>query len=414
MPGRLLLGCRVMLRRTLYCASKQGIRGASAIREEWTKVLRRGDQALRARLAKAASAGPGQSAPEAPTLAAGPEHASAEVASAVIPAEAANADAVNVEPAGAEPSTGEPDVVETATPPDAVPSTGLLAATLAESSDGPGAVPQPLPNIFAQLTVGDRIIQPLTYRDRTLRIAVILILVLALSSAVATIRLSDDPPDQQASQDQEKRGQVEKSETITVELVEAPDAASRSKVSLAGEDAPVAPPPPVEPKEPAPPGPPEPEDKKAEPEKKPQQKAEKPEQKPLTVDDFDVSMADYAKAIDEAQAERQRRKTEPPRSAQASRLAGAAPEGKQSPYVKAVLAVVAKNKPQLYITKGEVYVQFVLTRAGQIGALKVVQSSGDPLLDQIALNAIKVLKFPAPPADVNPSDLNYLIHYVMH
>ena len=125
-------------------------------------------------------------------------------------------------------------------------------------------------------------------------------------------------------------------------------------------------------------------------------------------------MADYARAIDQAQAERQRRKSQPPPPSQSSRVAGAAPEGKQSPYVKAVLAVVAKNKPQLYINKGEVFIQFVLGRGGQIVALKVAQSSGDPLLDTIALNAIKGLKFPTPPADVTAGDLNYMIHYVMH
>lgn len=364
-------------------------------------MLRRGDQALRARLAKSASARVGPSVPANALRDAEPEMVAAR--DVLVGATAAAA----LDETGSAASLALPDSVSrVATPLDE------LDATRDDAVVSP-KVGAPLPHIFAQLTVGERTTQPLLYRDRTLLIAALLVLGMALSSVVATMRFSGVPVEQNASTEDEKRGQVEKSETITVELVEAPDGASRSKVSQDGETAPAAPPPPVEPKEAAPPGPPEPEEKQAEAEKKPELKAEKPAEKPLTVDDFDVSMADYAKAIDEAQAERQRRKTQPVRSAQASRIAGAAPEGKQSAYVKAVLAVVAKNKPQLYLSRGEVYVQFVLTRGGEIAALKVVQTSGDPLLDQIALNAIKVLKFPAPPVDVSPNDLNYVIHYVM-
>jgi len=390
-----------VVQRGLGWAAKLGMMGGRAIRQDWTKVLRRGDQALRARLAKSGSARFGPSVQSNALRDAEPEIG---VASDVL-TDAAVLPAL--------------DATGTTVPPAPTDAVSTVAAPLARLDDANGeevstpAVAGPLPNVFAQLTVGDRITQPLFYRDRTLMFAALLVIGMALSGAVATLRFSAVPAEEPASSEDEKRGQVEKSETITVELVEAPDGASRSKVSKEGEDAPAAAPPPVEPTEAAPPGPPEPEERQAEAARKPEQKAEAPVQKPLTVDDFDVSMADYAKAVDEAQAERQRRKTQPVRSAQASRIAGAAPEGKQSAYVKAVLAVVAKNKPQLYISKGEVYVQFVLTRGGQIGALKVIETSGDPLLDQIAVNAIKVLKFPAPPVDVSPNDLNYVIHYVM-
>lgn len=277
----------------------------------------------------------------------------------------------------------------------------------------PDAVPSaPLPHLFAQLSTGDRILQPLLYRDRTLLIALGILAFLSLSTVVATIPFGDEPPEQSA--EQEKRGQVEKSETITVELVEEPDAQSKSKISQMGENAPIAPPTPPTPDEPSPPTPPEPDEKPAEPVKKPEpQKAEKPAQKPLTIDDFDVTMNDYAKAVDQAQEQRRRQKAQQ-QTSQPPRIGGAAPQGQQSPYVKSVLAIVASHKPQVYMNKGDVYVQFILNMSGQIAAIKVIQTSGDKLLDQIALDSLKVLKFPVPPPNVNPNDLNYVIHYVMH
>ena len=279
----------------------------------------------------------------------------------------------------------------------------------AETSAQPVAEPPPLPHLFAELTTGDRIVQPSLYRDRTLLIALGIMAFLLLSTALATIPFGDEPPQQSA--DQEKRGQVEKSDTVTVELVENPDAHSKSKLSQIGENAPVAPPTEPAPDQPTPPTPPEPDPKPPQPDKKPQpQKADKPAEKPLTIDDFDVTMNDYAKAVDQAQEQRRLQR----QTTQKSRVAGAAPQGQQSAYVKSVLAVVAAHKPQVYISKGDVYVQFVLNMSGQIAGIRVVESSGDKLLDQIALDSLKVLKFPVPPPNVNPNDLNYMIHYVMH
>ena len=373
-----------------------------AIRQDWTRVLRRGEEAIRERLARppvsqGSNAAPAV-APVPPADAASPEAEARDViGGAEPPAESAAASQV------AEAPTAPADVTqETPAPagPAPVPST-------------PDAAPSaPIPHLFAQLSTGDRIVQPLLYRDRTLLIALGILAFLSLSTVVATIPFGDEPPEQSA--EQEKRGQVEKSETITVELVEEPDAQSKSKISQMGENAPVAPPTPPTPDEPSPPTPPEPEDKPAEPVKKPEpQKAEKPAQKPLTIDDFDVTMNDYAKAVDQAQEERRRQKAQQ-QTSQAPRIGGAAPQGQQSPYVKSVLAVVASHKPQVYINKGDVYVQFILNTSGQIAAIKVVQTSGDKLLDQIALDSLKVLKFPVPPPNVNPNDLNYVIHYVMH
>jgi TonB family protein len=366
--------------------------GDIEIREDWTKVLRRGEEALRERLAR----------PAVPR--------DSEAVATVDPALVT--DLVTPEEAPIPAMVAEP-ATEIIAP--AVPADAAAAVTSDEPTPSPEVASEataerpPLPHLFAELSTGDRITQPLLYRDRTFLIALGIVAFLSLSSAVAIIPFGDEPPQQSA--DQEKRGQVEKSETVTVELVENPDAHAKTKLSQMGENAPVAPPVEPAPDQPTPPTPPEPEPKPPEPDKKPQpQKADKPAEKPLTIDDFDVTMKDYAKAVDQAQEQRRLQR----QTTQKSRVAGAAPQGQQSAYVKSVLAVVAAHKPQVYISKGDVYVQFVLNMSGQIAGIRVVESSGDKLLDQIALDSLKVLKFPVPPPNVNPNDLNYMIHYVMH
>ena len=118
------------------------------------------------------------------------------------------------------------------------------------------------------------------------------------------------------------------------------------------------------------------------------------------------------RATERAQAERRRRSD--PRSAEAQRIKGAAAQGTQSAYSKSVTTALARNKPKAYLSRGSVYVQFELTMSGALRYVRVVQSSGDPLLDQTGIDAIKKTSFPAPPPDVDPRDLRYTIHYVFN
>jgi TonB family protein len=283
----------------------------------------------------------------------------------------------------------------------------LAASEAIETAPGP----------FAQLIADTRILLPTIDRDRTFYFALAIVVALHLAAFVATYRFGA------SALDRDRRGQVETSQTVTVELVEAPDAASTSKVSRAGETAP--PTPPIEQPAEDPPQPPMPEQVEQQPQEaqpprpeppqpeppKPKVSAQKPPppEPPLSLEGFDVSMNDYAAAVDRQIAQRKAN----PRKADPSRIAGAAASGYQSAYGKSVIAALGKTKPQLAVAGGEIIIQFMLTRAGDIGYLRVVQSSKDKLLDQMAVDWIKRTKFAVPPPGLDEQELKYQIHWVV-
>ncbi|MEQ1710425.1 MAG: TonB family protein [Hyphomicrobium sp.] len=306
-------------------------------------------------------------------------------------------------------------------------SAGLAAPAAAVATIGSTGADDASSVHAATLSAAVRILPPDVDRDRTFLIAVGLVLLIHAGFVAGTVyRPAPSAGDAARDQEQERRGQVEVSETITVELVEEPDGASKSKLSQIGADAPPAPQAEPQPEPPSPPveaqdAPPVPKDQLQE-QAKPQERAkpvERPKRTPpadavpeLSPDDFDTTMAVYAEAVERAQAERRRQAD--PRSAEAQRIKGAAAQGKQSAYSKSVTTALARNKPKGYLTRGGVYVQFELTMTGALRYVRVVQSSGDPLLDQTGVDAVKKTPFPAPPADVDPRDLRYTIHYVFN
>ncbi len=266
----------------------------------------------------------------------------------------------------------------------------------------------------SRLLADDRIQHSQLPPDRTFWFALAIVAVLHLGVVVASIRFGIGAPDL------DQRGQVDASRTVTVELVEAPDPAAELKRSQLGDDAPpaaaqeaqreVTPQEEVRAEVERPPEKleePKPEPKSAT--KPPPKPTEKP---PPDLEGIDVTMDAYAAAVDAQAARRRQERQDAQRpSAERQRLLGAGAQGKQSAYAKSVIEALAKTKPQIYLTKGQVHVAFELTLAGQIKFVKVIQSSRDPLMDDLAVSAIKRAKFTVPPPDVQPRDLSYVIHY---
>ena len=299
-----------------------------------------------------------------------------------------------------------------------------------EKPPEPQAVPGPDPGPDSAtavppaeaLTAAIRILPPRRERDRTFPIALGLVFLVHLGF-VAGALYQGRVPESGGERAEERRGQVEVSETITVELVEDPDGASRSKLSQMGAESP-----PGQQSPPSPPSPPadaqqaEPQPPAREPAKPVEQAQPSPRPKEpppvpdavpeLSLEDFDTTMDAYAAAIERAQAEQRRRAD--PRTAEAQRIKGAAAQGTQSAYSKSVTTALARNKPKVYLSRGSVYVQFELDRTGALRYVRVAQSSGDPLLDQTGVDAIRKTTFPPPPPDVDPRDLRYTIHYVFN
>lgn len=284
----------------------------------------------------------------------------------------------------------------------------------------PGTDADPITDPAGTLTASFRILPPEVERDITLLIALGLVLFLNLSFVAASFDLIPLGQAPDPDREKERRGQVEKSEVVTVELVEEPDPESRSKLSRIGADAPPAPPaeeqPPAEETPPAEQQQPQPDKAQVE---RPEPKPAKPERqrseprdpgRELSIADFDVTMDAYKEAVERAEA--RRKLTPQQRAAEQQRIGGAAPQGTQSAYSKSVTTALAKNKPRTYLTRGEVYIRFQLNRDGSIQYIRVLQSSGDPLMDQTGIEAIRKTTFPPAPPDVDPRDLSYTIHFV--
>lgn len=269
-----------------------------------------------------------------------------------------------------------------------------------------------MPHLFAQLSTGDRIVQPLLYRDRTLLIALAILLVLTTGGGLSQIPwYPDETPS--SPPPKERIGQNEQSISVEIVTEAVPDA--KAEMARAGEAAPPAPPqPPLQLPEPA-----ETQTEaeaetkpKPEPPKKPE-KADKPEQKPLTVDDFDVSMADVVQAVEQAEAERKRRKAQP-RTADASQVQAAGARGRTTPFSKAVYSALSVRwPPPVALVPGTATVVFQIERDGSVKQIRFLRPSGNKLFDQQVIDAIKTSRLPVPPATVDPAELVIQIEYTL-
>lgn len=314
---------------------------------------------------------------------------------------------------------------------------------LAPVADGRSEAPEPPALPLATLTAFDRILQPSTDRDRTFLIALGLVFGLHLVALIGALALGDGVPDLSQA---ERRGQVETSRSIEVELVEAPSEDAERRPSQVGKDVPPAPPMPEVAPSPAQPEvqeakavpppqqpragtPPEPDAQPAKPEEAvaseepalaPQKPAEKPKEppkdkpkdQPLKPEDFDTSIADYAKAVERSAAARKQSQQAALAYERAQEF-GAAPVGRQSAYTRATLAMLSRTKPDLFTTRGQVYISFELDRAGKLTSIKLVKSSGDLLLDTTIYDWLKRAKYDVPPPDATHDDLHYDIHFTV-
>ncbi len=303
----------------------------------------------------------------------------------------------------------------------------LAAAVPARPTSGLPSLP------FATLTAFDRILQPSKQRDRTFFIALGIVFLMHLGALVGTLEMGEVIPDLS-----ERQGQVEHSKAIAVELVEAPSEKSPEKASQMGKVQPPAPPP-QEPPPPQPPPPPQLQQPPVQqpPQPKPLVKAEtkpiKPPEKPVekpaepkaaedgiepTKDPIELAKAtldEAAEAMDAPPPSPPSPPTPPPPppKPEATEYLGAAPEGKEREYGRAVREILARTKPQLWIRKAEVRIGFLLSPTGEIRQIKILQSSNDPVFDDVVTEWIKRAKFGPPPPNPKPDDLAHVIHYVV-
>ncbi len=93
-------------------------------------------------------------------------------------------------------------------------------------------------------------------------------------------------------------------------------------------------------------------------------------------------------------------------------LQAAASIGEANAYAQAVLETLAKSRPRTTAgVRGTVRIGFTVARSGEVGAARVVASSGEPLIDEAALAAVRAVRFPQPPPGLPADELNYEIPY---
>jgi periplasmic protein TonB len=81
-------------------------------------------------------------------------------------------------------------------------------------------------------------------------------------------------------------------------------------------------------------------------------------------------------------------------------------------YAAGIRAKVARNKPSGLGRRGEVQVSFGVTPSGDLSYANLAQSSGNPKLDEAAMEAIRrSAPFGPPPADAAPSQLRFSIPF---
>ena len=94
-------------------------------------------------------------------------------------------------------------------------------------------------------------------------------------------------------------------------------------------------------------------------------------------------------------------------------LAAAASAGAANAYAQTVLETLAKSRPRTTAgVRGTVRVGFTVARSGAVDAARVIASSGETVLDEAALAAVRSVRFPEPPPHLAAAQLSYEIPYI--
>lgn len=272
--------------------------------------------------------------------------------------------------------------------------------------------------------------------------------------------------DRSVDEEVRRRGQVDDPTSVSIELVEAPDEPANARHDRSGLEQPAEPrvsmpevsPPSATPAEARPPSaappatvqhpsPPEPSQTPAaaaantepvtslRPSQPPDEQAEpsEPEKPAAThrVDPdkatqaladavgVDLTMRDYASALDAEIARRKQaqeaRRAAPPPSAVlsgSSRLRGAPSSGRSDAYSRSVIAALLRAKPPPFALRGSVMVSFEISQSGGLVYVRVLDSSGNKAMDAEAVAAIRRARFDPPPPGKSRADLTYIIHFI--
>jgi protein TonB len=89
----------------------------------------------------------------------------------------------------------------------------------------------------------------------------------------------------------------------------------------------------------------------------------------------------------------------------------AASPGAVQEYARYVSQALAKTKPTGAGRSGTVKVRLEIAAGGKLAGAEITKSSGNRKLDEIALEAVRRARFPAPPAGMTAAQLTYDVPY---
>jgi TonB family protein len=98
-------------------------------------------------------------------------------------------------------------------------------------------------------------------------------------------------------------------------------------------------------------------------------------------------------------------------SASFSRPAGITRSGENDEFGRGVIRALRKTMPEMK-ERGRVTVRFLLTQDGNLVEVRLVRSSGNPMLDQAVMFAVQQTSFPFPPPDAPSVDRTFVVTYI--
>ena len=101
------------------------------------------------------------------------------------------------------------------------------------------------------------------------------------------------------------------------------------------------------------------------------------------------------------------------RGAAVQRPAGVTRSGENDEFGRGVIRALRKTIPSSNVT-GRVTVRFLLSETGNLVEVRLVGGTGDPVLSQNVVFAVKQSSFPIPPGSSTVIDRTFLVTYVYH
>lgn len=97
-----------------------------------------------------------------------------------------------------------------------------------------------------------------------------------------------------------------------------------------------------------------------------------------------------------------------------TRPAGITRSGENDEFGRRVIRALRKTMPAMDPVRGRVTVRLLLSQDGNLVEVRLVRSSGNPVMDQSVMFAVRQSSFPFPPPNAPPVDRTFRVTYIYH